>query len=101
MNDEAKLQLKFELELKLKSPEDVQQWAMQTLENDPSNLIALDLCFFNNVQDVYRYFKNLELRDFDSDMVNRAVYKTLYQFLDDQSEYIINKNQIDAFVKDT
>lgn len=48
--------------------------------------------FFNNVQDVYRYFKNLELRDFDSDMVNRAVYKTLYQFLDDQSEYIINKN---------
>ncbi len=53
------------------------------------------------MQDVYRYFKNLELRDFDSDMVNRAVYKTLYQFLDDQSEYIINKNQIDAFVKDT
>ncbi|WP_174493794.1 MULTISPECIES: hypothetical protein [Acinetobacter] len=45
MSDEDKLLLKFELELKLKSPEDVQQWAMQTLENDPSNLIALDLCF--------------------------------------------------------
>lgn len=57
--------------------------------------------FFLNEQDIYQYFKNLELRDLDSEIVNIAVYKVLYQFLEEQSEYIINKNQIDAFLKDT
>lgn len=45
MSDIEKLRIKVQLELDLKTPEDIQQWAMHALASNTSNEFALDLCF--------------------------------------------------------
>lgn len=46
---------KVELELNIHSYEDVQKWAIETLENDPSNEFALDICFLSTPEEVLEY----------------------------------------------
>ncbi|QNX03650.1 hypothetical protein IC798_07335 [Acinetobacter seifertii] len=43
MSNSYKFQLKMELDLKLITPEEIQNWAVHALENDPTNELALEV----------------------------------------------------------
>lgn len=53
MSNSYKFQLKMELDLKLITPEEIQNWAMHALEHDPTNELALDICFYQILSKFY------------------------------------------------
>ncbi len=100
MSDFEKLQLKFELQLGLKSLTDIQQWAIKTLEEQLENKTALELCFISEEYQLRAYFDGLIMLDFDSEIINSAVYKTLQQFIvAKQNESSISENQLNHFIQ--
>lgn len=67
MNDAEKFQLKVELALNLKSAKDIQNWAVSTLENNPTDLLALEICFFSKDKEVLDYFHNINIEQSNID----------------------------------
>ncbi|MCU4388768.1 hypothetical protein WCE00_14980 [Acinetobacter haemolyticus] len=59
MSDIEKAIFKAKLELETITPEEIQKWAIETLEKDPSNDLALDICFLSTSDQVLIYFKQL------------------------------------------
>ena len=77
MSEANKVQFKVELELYLKSPEDIQKWALNTLESNPSDELALEVCFLANSQEAIEYFKNIHITDLDINTRNNVIHKLL------------------------
>ncbi|OAL80417.1 hypothetical protein AY606_15470 [Acinetobacter sp. SFB] len=61
MNEAKKFQFKVELALNLKSAKDIQNWAVNTLEKNPTDLLALEICFFSKDEEVLDYFHNINI----------------------------------------
>lgn len=60
MNDIEKFQFKLELILNLKSAEDIQNWATKRIEQNITDLEALEICFFPKEKQVLDYFYNIK-----------------------------------------
>jgi len=78
------IQFKAELELDLKSPEDIQKWALDILESNPSDELALEICFLADQQQITEYFKKILITDFDINIRESVINKLL-------NNYIFNK----------
>lgn len=84
MNKANQIQFKAELELDLKSPEDIQKWALDILESNPSDELALEICFLADQQQITEYFKKILITDFDINIRENVINKLL-------NNYIFNK----------
>lgn len=60
MNDKEKFQFKLELILNLKSAKDIQDWAINRIEQDIPDSEALEICFFSKEKQILDYFHNIK-----------------------------------------
>ncbi|MFX9784277.1 hypothetical protein ABTP12_17820 [Acinetobacter baumannii] len=65
MNDAEKFQLKLELTLNLKSAKDIQNWAIDKLDKNPADLLALEICFFSKDEEVLDYFNKISIAQYN------------------------------------
>ncbi|WP_228289830.1 hypothetical protein [Acinetobacter pittii] len=79
MSDEEKFQLKLELILNLKSAKDIQNWAIDKLDKNPADLLALDICFFSKEEEVLDYFNNISIAETTTEptLKKKILYKVL------------------------
>src|SRR5690554_1491931 len=81
MSEANKIQFKVELELYLKSPEDIQKWVLDTLETNLSDELALDVCFLADPQEVIEYFKKIHITDLDINTRNNVIHTLLKEYV--------------------
>ena len=81
MSEANKIQFKVELDLYLKSPEDIQKWALDTLEINPSDELALEVCFLADPQEIIEHFKKIHITDLDIKTRNNVIHKLLNEYI--------------------
>ncbi|PTV44591.1 hypothetical protein DBL02_12975 [Acinetobacter oleivorans] len=101
MTNIYKFQLKMELDLKLITPEEIQNWAVLALENDPTNELALDICFLSNSEQISQYFKLTEKSEFCSYSRDSLAIKVLENYIFKHLNTWNYKDQIDSFFQNT
>ena len=97
MSNSYKFQLKMELDLKLITPEEIQNWAVHALENDPINELALDICFLSNTEQILQYFRLTEKSEFSETSVDEITRKVLENFIFKYINIVNHKDQIYSF----
>lgn len=97
MSDANKIQFKVELELCLKSPEEIQKWALDTLEINPSEELALEVCFLADLQEVIEYFKKIHITDLDINTRNNVIHSLLNEYVLSHLTSIRSKEAIYPF----
>ncbi|WP_339352647.1 hypothetical protein [Acinetobacter beijerinckii] len=91
MRDIEKAIFKAKLELETITPEEIQRWAIETLEKNPSNDLALEICFFSTPEQVASYFKQLSITIFSIDLTKQLVNNLLKDYIEKNSNS--NKTQ--------
>ena len=81
MSEANKIQFKVELDLYLKPPEDIQKWALDTLEINPSDELALEVCFLADPQEIIEHFKKIHITDLDIKTRNNVIHKLLNEYI--------------------
>ena len=79
MNDAEKFQLKLELTLNLKSAKDIQNWAIDRLDKNPADLLALEICFFSKDKEILDYFNKISIAETNVEPTLKK--KILYEIL--------------------
>ena len=97
MSNSYKFQLKLELDLKLITPEEIQDWAMHALEDDPTNELALDICFLSNTEQVLQYFRLTERNEFSETSIDKVTTKVLENYIFKHINTVNHKDQIYSF----
>ncbi|WP_421426700.1 hypothetical protein ACOL7R_11935 [Acinetobacter pittii] len=97
MSNSYKFQLKLELDLKLITPEEIQDWAMHALEDDPTNELALDICFLSNTEQVLQYFRLTERSEFSETLIDKVTTKVLENYIFKHINTVNHKDQIYSF----
>ncbi|MEB6623524.1 hypothetical protein MXM84_03265 [Acinetobacter pittii] len=97
MSNSYKFQLKLELDLKLITPEEIQDWAMHALEDDPTNELALDICFLSNTEQVLQYFRLTERSEFSETLIDKETTKVLENYIFKHINTVNHKDQIYSF----
>lgn len=97
MSNSYKFQLKMELDLKLITPEEIQNWAMHALEDDPTNELALDICFLSNTEQVLQYFRLTERNEFSETLIDKVTTKVLENYIFKHINTVNHKDQIYSF----
>lgn len=95
MSEIDKIQLKVELNLKLS--EDIQKWAIDALEIDPTNELALDICFLSTSKQVLEYFKQISKESFDIDLRKNVINKLLNDYVFNKLSNVTTKDDIYPF----
>ncbi|WP_336167589.1 hypothetical protein [Acinetobacter sp. 161(2023)] len=82
MNDAEKFQLKLELTLNLKTAQDIQKWAIDKLDKNPADLLALDICFFSKDEEILDYFNNISIAEtnVESTLKKKILYEILKKY---------------------
>lgn len=101
MSNSYKFQLKMELDLKLITPEEIQNWAVHALENDPTNELALDICFLSNTEQILEYFRFTETSEFCSFSRDRLAIKFMENYIFKHLNTWNYKDQVDSFFQNT
>lgn len=81
MSDIEKAIFKAKLELETIPPEEIQRWAIETLEKDPSNDLALELCFLSTPEQIKDYFKQVSKIIFDLNLTKNMIQTLLEEYL--------------------
>lgn len=81
MSEVYKIQFKAELELNLKSPEDIQKWGLDVLESNPSDELALEICFLTDPQEIIKYFKKIHITDLDINIRKNVIHNLLNEYI--------------------
>jgi hypothetical protein len=97
MSEANKIQFKVELELYLKSPEDIQKWALDTLEINPSDGLALEVCFLAGPQEIIEFFKKIHITDLDMNTRNNVIHTLLNEYVLSRISSIQSKEDIYPF----
>lgn len=97
MSEANKIQFKVELELYLKSPEDIQNWALDTLEINPSDELALKVYFLAGPQEIIEYFKKIHITDLDMNTRNNVIHTLLNEYVLSRINSIWSKEDIYPF----
>lgn len=100
MSEVDKIKFKAELELDLKSPEDIQKWALNILEKDPSDELALDICFLSTSEQVLNYFKQISKEFFDIHLKNKVIVDLLNDYVLKNVASVTTKDDIYPFFQD-
>lgn len=84
MDDAEKFQFKLELSLNLKSAKDIQNWAIDRLDKNPADLLALDICFFSKDEEVLDYFNNISISqtNLEPTLRKKILYDVLKKWLE-------------------
>lgn len=101
MIDINKIQLKIQLLLGLISPDDVQTWAMHTLENDPSSTLALEICYLSDDQDLLNYFEEMVLSHLIYSMSHQDRQNLTHPCLKQFADQSLKIRQTDTSIKQT
>jgi len=82
MNDVEKFQFKLELTFNLKSAKDIQNWAIDKLDKNPADLLALDICFFSKDEEVLDYFNNISIAEttIEPTLKKKILYEVLKKY---------------------
>ena len=96
-----KIQLKIQLLLSLISPDDVQTWAMHTLENAPSSTLALEICYLPDDQGLLNYFEEMALSHLIYSMSHQDRQELIYPFLKQFANHALEIEQTDTSIKQT
>ena len=82
MSDAEKLQFKLELLLNLKSAKDIQNWAIDRLDKNPADLLALEVCFFSKDNKVLDYFNNISIAEttIEPTLKKKILYEVLKKY---------------------
>ncbi|WP_173911200.1 hypothetical protein [Acinetobacter sp. Marseille-Q1618] len=97
MNEIEKILLRCQLTLGLKTTDDIEQWAINTLSKDESNQLALDLCFLANSEQILHYFHVLHKNyDIDENLKKIIIYNELNTY----TTQLIQHNQAQQYTWD-
>lgn len=82
MSDAEKFQFKLELLLNLKSAKDIQNWAIDRLDKNPADLLALEVCFFSKDNEVLDYFNNISIAEttIEPTLKKKILYEVLKKY---------------------
>ena len=96
MSDLEKATFKLKLELKIITAEEIQRWAIETVEKDPSNDLALDICFLSTSNQVLSYFKQLSNRVYD--ISSETIYDLIKRYIEKNINLIHNRDTLYPFL---
>lgn len=82
MNDEIKAILKAQLRLSLITPEEIQNWAIDTLEKFPDDYLALDICFLSTDDEILNYFEQLQTYIYDQYLTTKTIRGLLKDYIE-------------------
>ncbi|ENU79762.1 hypothetical protein F975_02391 [Acinetobacter sp. ANC 3789] len=81
MSDIEKAIFKAKLELEIITAEEIQRWAVETLEDNPSHDLALDICFLSTSEQVSNYFKQLSKNLLNTKLTKEYVNLLLNEYI--------------------
>ncbi|QUY37033.1 hypothetical protein [Acinetobacter junii] len=81
MSDIEKAIFKAKLELETITLEEIQRWAIETLEKDSSNDLALEICFLSTPEQIKDYFKQVSKIIFDLNLTKNMIQTLLEEYL--------------------
>ena len=81
MSDIEKAIFKAKLKLETLTPEEIQRLAIETLEKNPSNDLALEICFLSTPEQIKDYFKQVSKIIFDLNLTKNMIQTLLEEYL--------------------
>ena len=99
MSDKEKAIFKAKLELETITPEEIQRWAIETLEKDSSNDLALEICFLSTPEQVTTYFNQLSRSLFNTDLTKESVNDLLKDYIKKHLELVKSKELLFPFLQ--
>ena len=99
MSDIEKAIFKAKLELETITPEEIQRWAIETLEKDSSNDLALEICFLSTPEQVTTYFNQLSRSLFNTDLTKESVNDLLKDYIKKHLELVKSKELLFPFLQ--
>ncbi len=94
MSDTEKVIFKAKLELETITPEEIQKWAIEALEKDSSNELALDICFLPTSEQVQTYFKQISNKITHTNLARNEIYQLLKKHMIKNTEGTISEEKI-------
>lgn len=82
MSDREKAIFKAKLELEIITSEEIQKWAIETLKDNPSDGLALDICFLSTSEQTSNYFKQLSKDLFYRELTKDSVHSLLKDYIE-------------------
>jgi hypothetical protein len=97
MSNIEKAIFKVKLELETITPEEIQRWAIETLEKNSSNDLALDICFLSTSDQVTTYFNQLSRSLFNTDLTKESVNNLLKDYIEKHLELVKSQELLFPF----
>ncbi|EKU56944.1 hypothetical protein ACINWC323_0538 [Acinetobacter sp. WC-323] len=79
--------------------EEIQRWAIETLEKDSSNDLALEICFLSTPEQVTTYFNQLSRSLFNTDLTKESVNKLLKDYIEKHLELVKSQELLFPFLQ--
>lgn len=99
MSDIEKAIFKAKLELETITPEEIQRWAIEALEKDPSNDLALEICFLSTPEQVTTYFNQLSRNLFNTGLTKESVNNLLKDYIEKHLESVKSQELLFPFLQ--
>ncbi|MCU4392435.1 hypothetical protein KTH73_17160 [Acinetobacter courvalinii] len=99
MSEIEKAIFKAKLELEIITAEEIQRWAIETLEKDSSNDLALEICFLSTPEQVTTYFNQLSRSLFNTDLTKVSVNKLLKDYIEKHLELVKSQELLFPFLQ--
>ncbi|MEG2883771.1 MAG: hypothetical protein RR884_04200 [Acinetobacter sp.] len=99
MSDIEKAIFKAKLELETITPEEIQRWAIETLEKNSSNDLALEICFLSTPEQVRTYFNQLSRSLFNTDLTKESVNNLLKDYIEKHLELVKSQELLFPFLQ--
>jgi hypothetical protein len=99
MSDKEKAIFKAKLELETITPEEIQRWAIEALEKDSSNDLALEICFLSTPEQVTTYFNQLSRSLFNTGLTKESVNNFLKDYIEKHLESVKSQELLFPFLQ--
>ncbi|QBQ15201.1 MULTISPECIES: hypothetical protein [Acinetobacter] len=99
MSDIEKAIFKAKLELETITPEEIQRWAIETLEKNPSNDLALEICFLSTPEQVVSYFKQLSQTEIYTYLTETTIKHLLVDYMLKKLNLVKVQNDLFPFLQ--
>ncbi|WP_202740509.1 MULTISPECIES: hypothetical protein [Acinetobacter] len=99
MSEIEKAIFKAKLELEIITAEEIQRWAIETLEKDSSNDLALEICFLSTPEQITTYFNQLSRSLFNTDLTKVSVNKLLKDYIEKHLELVKSQELLFPFLQ--
>ena len=99
MSDIEKAIFKAKLELETITLEEIQRWAIETLEKNSSNDLALEICFLSTPEQVTTYFNQLSRSLFNTGLTKESVNNFLKDYIEKHLELVKSQELLFPFLQ--